>query len=315
MQTAIGVDVAKDEVVIAYAQGGAQPFALRNQRPALQAWLKGVPKGSHIGVKATGSYHELIADLAFKAGMRVFVLNSKDTRHYAKAVGQRAKTDRVDAALIARLIEREHDKLNPYVAPSKEQRALERLLKRPQTLTLVKGIMRQSLTGLDLLASELTALLKRMDRLIALMDARIVTLIAQNPQRAESDQRLKTIVGVGPVVSAGLTSALTRIPFKSADAFVAFTGLDPRPDDSGKRHGRRRLSKRGPALLRRLLFTAAMSTIRTKTWQPLYAHYRAKEWATTAVLVIIARKIARTAWSIYHHHTVFNPERLTKCLT
>jgi len=315
MQTAIGVDVGKDEVVIAYANGGAQPFALRNQRPALKAWLKAVPKASNIGVEATGSYHELIANLAFKAGMRVFVLNPKDTRHYAKGVGRRAKTDRVDAALIARLIEREHDKLKAYVPPTKEQAALSCLLKRRQTLIIVKGSVRQSLTGVTGLESELTALLNRMDRLVAFMDARIATLIAENPQRAEGDKRLKTIVGVGPVVSAGLTCALERIPFKSADAFVAFTGLDPRPDDSGKRQGRRRLSKRGPALLRRLLFTAAMAANKTKTWQPIFAHYRAKGWTPTALLVIIARKIARTAWSIYHHHTIFSPERLTKCLT
>jgi transposase len=98
---------------------------------------------------------------------------------------------------------------------------------------------------------------------------------------------------------------------KSADAFAAFTGLDPRPDDSGQRRGKRRLSKRGPAELRRLLYLAAMSAIKTKTWRPLYEHYRAKGLSSTATLVILAR----TAWSIYTYKTVFDPARLTNPLT
>jgi len=85
---------------------------------------------------------------------------------------------------------------------------------------------------------------------------------------------------------------------KNADAFVAFTGLDPRPDDSGQHHGKRRLSKRGPPELRRRLYLAALSAIKTKVWRSLYEHYRAKGLSSTAALVILARRIARTAWSI-----------------
>ena len=79
--------------------------------------------------------------------------------------------------------------------------------------------------------------------------------------------------------------------------------------------GRRRLSKRGPSELRRLLYLAAMAAAKTKIWNPLYAHYRAKGLSTTAALVILARRIARTAWSIYTHKTDFDPKRLTKALT
>ncbi len=71
----------------------------------------------------------------------------------------------------------------------------------------------------------------------------------------------------------------------------------------------------GHGELRRLLFNAAMSAVKTKTWKPIYEHYRTQGRSTTASLVIIARKNARTTWSIHHHHTTFNPERITKCLT
>ncbi|MDP3662351.1 MAG: transposase, partial [Nitrosomonas sp.] len=83
-------------------------------------------------------------------------------------------------------------------------------------------------------------------------------------------------------------------------------------NDSGNKIGRRRLSKRGPAELRRLLFNAAMAAAKSKAWKPIYAHYRAQGWSTTAALVIIARKIARAAWSIHHYHSTFDPERITK---
>jgi transposase len=112
-----------------------------------------------------------------------------------------------------------------------------------------------------------------------------------------------------------LTNTLERVSFGKADAFVAFTGLDPCANDSGRKAGRRRLSKRGPAELRRLLYNAAMSAIKTTVWKPLYEHYRTKGWSTTASLVIIARKIARAAWSIHHYRTTFHPERITQCLT
>ena len=95
----------------------------------------------------------------------------------------------------------------------------------------------------------------------------------------------------------------------------AYTGLDPRPDDSGNRRGRRRLSKRGPSELRRLLYLAALSAIKTKPWRSLYEHYRARGLSSTAALVIIARRIARTAWSIYTYKTEFDPARLTNALT
>ena len=117
------------------------------------------------------------------------------------------------------------------------------------------------------------------------------------------------------MVGISLTNTLERVSFGKADAFVAFTGLDPRANDSGRKAGRRRLSKRGPAELRRLLFNAAMSAIKTKVWKPLYEHDRTQGWSTTASLVIIARKIARAAWSLHHYRTTFNPERITKGLT
>lgn len=313
MQTLhIGADVAKDAVVVACAESAFPIQTLPNQREALRHWLKTLPPGSRLGLEATGRYHGLLADLAHAQGLTVLVLNPKDTHYYAQGLGRRAKTDRVDAELLARYVAKEHADLHAYVPPTREQRQLDRLLLRRSKLVVLRGALRATGSDLPVGRTELRAALQRLDQLIAALDAHRQQLIAQCPDRTQALSRLQTIVGVGPLVGAGLMQALLRVPFKNADAFVAFTGLDPRPRDSGQKIGRRRLSKRGPGELRRLLFNAAMSGAKTKTWKPYYERYRARGLSTTAALIVIARKIARAAWSMIHHNTDFNPDRLAQ---
>ncbi|MDP3662696.1 MAG: IS110 family transposase [Nitrosomonas sp.] len=276
------------------------------------AWLKSLPTGSRIGLESTGGYHELLADLAHAQGHVVFLLNPLDTKHYARAMGNRAKTDRVDAELIARLIAQEHTRLRPYTPPTADQRKLDRMIRRRANIVRIKSSLTLTMSNLSGFTAELKAVSNKLDALIAKIDSTMTAIAAHSPQHKEAQQRLQTIAGVGPVVSMALTNTLERVPFRNADAFVAFTGFDPRANDSGNKIGRRRLSKRGPAELRRLLFNAAMAAAKSKAWKPIYEHYRAHGWSTTAALVIIARKIARAAWSIHHYHSTFDPERITK---
>jgi len=107
-----------------------------------------------------------------------------------------------------------------------------------------------------------------------------------------------------------IAHALTRLPFTKVDAFIAHTGLDPRPDDSGDKRGRRRLSKRGPAELRRVMHTCAMSAARSQVWRPYYLAQRAKGLSGTAALVVLARKMARTAYGLCKQNAAFDPNRL-----
>ncbi len=311
----VGVDVAKDTVVVASADQRWPVQQVRNQRSALHAWLKTVPTGSRIGLESTGSYHELLADLAHASGHLVYLLNPMETRHYFKALGARAKTDRVDALLLARLIAQEHAGLRAYIPPTPQQRQVDRLIRRRAKLVRLKGALKLTMANLEGLTSEVKAVVRKLDALLAKLDAMMSTLAAQSPLHQQAQRRVETIVGVGPLVGMSLTNTLERVPFRHADAFVAFTGLDPRAKDSGQKTGRRRLSKRGPAELRRLLFMAAMAAIKTKVWKPIYDSYRSHGWSSTATLVIIARKIARAAWSIHHYQTTFNPDRLIPGLT
>jgi len=313
MQMDFGADVSAEEIVTAQPDGvlGKLP----NRRAELTTWLKTLPPGSRLAMEATGRYHTLLADLAHSLGFAVYVLNPKDVHYYAKGLGRRGKTDQVDAQVIARYLAKEHDQLQVYRTPSPQQRELDQLLLRRARVVALRGALQASLRDLPLVSQQLAQTLERFEALLLEMDRRRDALIADCPERQQAQQRLQSIVGVGPVVGAGLGQALERIRFRDADAFVAYTGLDPRPWDSGKKIGRRRLSKRGPAELRRLLYNAAMSAAKTKMWKPFYERQRAKGLSTTAALVVLARKIARVAWSVHRHHTTFNPQILASGLT
>lgn len=97
-----------------------------------------------------------------------------------------------------------------------------------------------------------------------------------------------------------------RMQEHSADAMIAFTGLDPRPNDSGKKSGSRRLSKRGWSKIRRLLYVAAMSAARTKTWNEFYRAQRDKGLSTTAALIVLARKLLRVAFALFKQKSHFD---------
>lgn len=310
----IGVDVAKDSVMVACAKQSFAPRMVANQRRALRAWLSTLPPSSRIGLEATGRYHGLLADLAHAQGFTVYVLNPKDTRYYAKGLGRRGKTDRVDAEVLARYVAKEHSGLHAYVPASPEQRAIDRLLRRRGRLVVLKGALRASGEDLVECRAQLQSVLRRLDVLLAKVDSHLNALAQSSELHRRSQERLQTVVGIGPLVGMSLANTFTRIPFRNADAFIAHTGLDPRPCDSGQKVGRRRLSKRGPRELRRLLYNAAMSAAKTKTWNPLYNHYRAQGWSSTAALVILARKIARVAFAIHHNNTHFNPQLVAVAL-
>lgn len=306
----IGVDVAKETVVVACARGSFACKQIANRRAELKAWLQTLPAGSRIGLESTGEHHELLAQLASARGLSVFVLNPRDLRHYARAVGMRGKTDRVDAQLIARYIARENSRLMPWVAPTAEQRQIDRLLKRRAHISRSRAALCQSLKNEKGLACELATLKRQFDVVLAKVDAKLAKLVAASPRRETTCQQLSSIYGFGPLLGSYLATLFERVSFRNINAFVAFTGYDPRPNDSGQRIGRRRLSKRGPAELRRLLFLAAMNWSKSKQGRPLYEHYRQGGLSTTAALVVLARKLARIAYTLHKHGTTFDAARL-----
>jgi transposase len=307
----IGVDVSKDTVEVACARGSFRTHSIANRHKELRAWVQSLPAASRIGVESTGEYHELLAELATAQGLKVFVLNPRDLRHYAKAVGLRAKTDRVDAALIARYVANEHRRLFAWVAPTAEQRRIQRLLTRRALITRMRAALSQSLKSETALGTELRATRRQFDAMLKKLDAKLLKLVGASAQRKSTYARITTIYGFGPLLGAYLSALFERIKFANANAFIAFIGLDPRANDSGKKIGRRRLSKRGPGELRRLLFLAAMNYVKTKHGAALYERLRERGLATTAALNVVARKLARIAYALDKHGANFDIEKLS----
>lgn len=306
----IGIDVSKATLDIAI-DGECEVIKIANTATAIGRWLKSVPSGAKIAVESTGKLHLPLVRAALAGGHQVYVLSPRDLHYYARSLGRRAKTDRLDALLIARYLQREHANLHPYRLPSDLQANVHELINLRHTVVVKQEALRQSFTNACCELSTASKLLRDFDTLIAQIDQRLQELIAQDPALAVAAKKLQTVVGFGPLLSASLAHAITSRPFKNSDAFIAYIGFDPKPRDSGQLRGRRYLSKRGPAQMRRLLFVAAMSACKSKIWQPLYQRYRARGFTTTATLVILARKLARIAFSIVRHGTVFQPERLS----
>lgn len=303
----IGIDASKATLDIA-VDGQRSTVQIANTLRAINAWLAALAAPCRMGIESTGHYHQLLVRCAISAGHTVYVLNPKDLSHYMRSLGRRAKTDRLDAQAIARYVAREHEDLHPYQLPTPLQAQLDELTQRRHGVVVMQGSLRQSFAEVKAKPRALARTQRALQALIEEIDGRMTQLVGQDPQLADTAKRLKSMVGFGPLLSTVMAHALTRRQFKNADAFIAFIGYDPRARDSGQIKGRRFLSKRGPAELRRLLYVAAMSASRTQTWRALYERYRARGLATTATLVIIARKLARIAFSIVKHGTTFQPE-------
>lgn len=302
-----GVDVSQRTLDVADLQSG-RVAQIEHSVRAIRHWLKQLPQRAHIGIESTGTMHRVLVRCAIAAGHTVYVLNARDLSHYARALGRRAKTDRLDALLIARYLANEHAHLHPYRLPSALQEKLDELISRRHKVVVAHQALRQSFADMKLSAWPVAS--RSLRTLIAQIDQQLAELIAQDERLAPIAEHLASVVGFGPLLSTALAHALTRHPFLRADAFIAYVGYDPRPRDSGRKCGRRYLSKRGPAELRRLLFNAAMSASKTALWRPFYQRYRDRGLPSTAALVILARKLARIAFSIVKHGTVFDPQRV-----
>ncbi|WCM91261.1 IS110 family transposase [Acidovorax sp. NCPPB 2350] len=303
----IGVDVSKAELVIAvHGQPGCQCIA--NQTDAILAWLRQLPAHARLAVESTGHYHQLFAHLAAGMGLTVFVLNARDVYFYAKGMGARGKTDRLDALIIARYLAEHHAHLRPYRAPSAAHAELDALLGQRWTVTSKRTALREALRSCSQAiaahAGELDASFKR---LLQAIDQRIQALISQHEDMHQGQRLLLSIVGIGPQSSALLACLLSRMSFAGADSLVAYSGLDPRAQDSGRSRGRRRLSKHGRPALRRLIYVAAMSAARTSTFANVYKALRERGFKTTEALVILARKLLRIAFAVWHHRQPFDP--------
>ena len=309
VQLFIGVDVSKADLAVA-EHGRAGVRTVLNDGQAINAWLDQLPRAAVLAMESTGVYHRLVAKLAHARGLRVYVLNARDVYFYAKALGTRGKTDRVDAGVIARYVAEHHAELHPWRAAAQAHTRIQELTQRRAVLAAKLSSVRQTLRGCDGLADPLQRLQQAFEDLLAAIDAQVHQLIEADASMAAARQRLAGITGFGPQGSAMLTALLARMPFANADALIAYSGLDPRANDSGTMRGKRRLSKRGPPSLRRQMYLAAFSASSSKALKPLYQSIRAKGFTPTEAFVILARKLLRVAFAVWKTGQSFDASKL-----
>jgi transposase len=305
----IGVDVAKDTLV-SCTWGESKPQLVANEERAIKRWLKTLSPLAVIGMESTGRYHQNLARLAHQGGLRVYVLNAKDVYFYAKALGARGKTDPGDAQIIARYIAEHHASLHAWAPGTAAQLRVQELLQRRARVAVHRASLRQVLAGMEELAPAVAQLEQQFEQLLRHIDCEVQALVASEAELSQASALLQSISGIGPQSAAMLAALLNRIEFANANALVAYSGLDPRPCDSGMRSGRRRLSKRGSPSLRRQLYLAALAATRSKALGPTYRAIRAKGFKSTPAVVILARKLLRVAWAVWKSGQPFDAARL-----
>ena len=221
----IGIDVSKARLDIALGEHG--PVQRIDNTPlAIRAWLRTLPSGPlHIGCEATGTYHLALRDAVIKAGHPLYLIDGYRLSRYRDATRVRAKTDPIDARLIARYIASEGHRLHPYTLPPEATQRVQQLLRRRATLVRAAVTVRQSLSDLPGFKREVRTLLARFDRLAQQIQAQIVEKLKASDW-IDDHRRCQGIEGVGPLSAAALCATFHRGAFTSADAFIAYLGLD-----------------------------------------------------------------------------------------
>ena len=303
----VGVDVAKVELVI-YEPDQDLLTSITNDKPAIKRWLKTLPRPTAIAVEATNVYHIDLVELAYEAGLDVYIIDGYQLSNYRKSVGVRSKTDASDARLLARYLKNEGEDLRPWTPPPAVYGKLQSLLRRRASLVQAKTSLTQSWANDASLKAVFATFLKSVERLDLLVQKKLKDVLRE-AGLLEEVARCQAIEGIGFLTATALVMAYNRGDFKSGDSFIAFLGMDLRVSDSGQKNGRRSLTKRGCSEVRRLLHNAAMSACRSSAWKGFYNEHLSSGKATTQVLVMLGRKLARIAFSLMKNQSDYQPKR------
>lgn len=302
----VGIDVSKAELVCARSDSTATA-CISNQKKTIKQWLKALPGQICLAVEATNTYHLDLVEAAHALGHKIYVVDGYRLNNYRKSIGGRAKTDDSDARLLVRYLKNEGDELRPWSPPPKAYQAIQKLLARRATLVQARVALQQSLGDLTGLGPSVKALMRQIARLDELIQKRLKEALREHGWQADID-RCTRMEGVGELTATALVTAFHRGRFRSADAFVAFLGLDVRVRDSGTTRGRRKLTKQGNAEMRRLLYTAAMAARRSNRWAHFYQRCLDRGLKSTQALVALARKLVRVAFALLKNQTQYQPK-------
>lgn len=307
----IGIDVAKDALTACRWDPGEEELdwekSYPNTTPGVQALLADTPPEVAWVLEPTSRYGELAVALGQEAGRRVLLAPPAAARHYLQSEHPRAKTDKVDARGLARY--GNQAQLREYRLKEAPRQVLWGLLQLRCKLAQSLAALRQQLQILPEVAPVMEEAIEDFQRHLV----RLTQEIERAGRELELFVRLRVVPGIGPLSAAALTVRLLSGEFPKRDSLVAYMGLDLRVHESGTHKGTRRLTKRGDAQLRWLLYLAARATLRDKQGAAFQAYYARKVeqgWPKTGVICMLARKLAKIAWAMAKSGQPYDPDRV-----
>lgn len=269
MDVVLGIDIskAKFDVALRWPDERLRRKSFANTSKGfaeLAAWLKrhGVER-VHAALEATGTYGNAVAEFLYDSGHQVSVLNPAVTAAFAASQLLRAKTDRIDAALIARYCATQRPA--PWTPLPREVRELQGLVRRLEALQEMRTQESNRLAAGEVVpavAASIETVIKTLTKEIAAVRRQVRGHFTQYPGLRGQRDLLTSIPGIGDATAAVLLAELFNKHYRSARQAAAFAGLVPRICESGTLRGRGRLSKIGSARLRKALYFPAITALR-----------------------------------------------------
>jgi transposase len=286
---AIGVDVSKAWIDVFDPASGAVR-RIGNVPSSLQDWARSLT-GRFVVFEATGGYDRELGCALAAAGVDYARVNPRQAREFARACGVLAKTDRVDARVLAAMGDRLDLRRSMPSAPGRQRLA---------DLIAYRGSLRDTLTAEQVrlqtvhdpwVRRQVSAAIRTMCLRLKRADAEIERHKHSDESMARLDARLQTAPGVGPQVASTLIACLPELGQVDRRAIASLAGLAPHASESGIRTGRRRIWG-GRRSVRRALYMAALVAVRWDDhWKAVYAQMRNSGKAPKTCLIAIARRL------------------------
>lgn len=302
-----GIDISKAYLDV-NIHGDEKVNRFENTHSGMQALyqhFKSIPIAL-VAVEATGGYERLVAQGLQEAGYAVSVVNPTYVRRFAQGMGTLAKTDAIDARMIARFASVKQPK--PLAPRSEAEKHLGELLDRRlqlmEMLTMEKNRLSNSPVSIHhSIQMIISALKEQVDQL----DIEVDELIAGQEVWQQKIAILTSFKGVGKVVSVTLLSEMPELGMESRERIAALAGVAPINRDSGGKRGKRR-TLGGRSRVRRVLFLAALSGVRCNpVIKAFYEHLLARGKEKKVALVACMHKILTILNAMMRTMTVFDP--------
>ncbi len=265
----IGIDVSKDQLDVATPDGARQwPNAPDGHRQLVEQLAKWPLEA--IVLEATGGYERpVVAELA-AAGLPVVVVNPRQVRDFARATGQLAKTDAIDAKILAQFGQAVHPEQRPL--PSEKQLELQQqLARRRQLVGMLTAEKNRSQQATDrLVRKTIDAVVRTLAEQIKQLDDQLQRTIEETPAWREKENLLRSVPGVGPQTALALLANLPELGTCSRQQIAALVGVAPLNRDSGRHRGKR-VTWGGRASVRSALYMATLVAVRHNP--VICAHY------------------------------------------